>query len=160
MRLPKLWYGGTNGCIADHRAVEQNTKPNRSGGDSETAASGRDTPKGYYQLIEGHEGGFMFALRAGNHETILEGRVFWSRQAALDAVDAVRRHAHELQRYVRHEAPDGSHYFELCDAQGRVLGRSAGCSTRSGLAAGIASVRRNAAATSFRGLVRRALSIG
>ena len=38
---------------------------------------------GYYQLIEGHDGGFMFALRAGNHETILESRVYWSRQAAL-----------------------------------------------------------------------------
>ena len=28
--------------------------------------------KGYYQLIEGNGGGFMFTLRAGNHETILE----------------------------------------------------------------------------------------
>ena len=35
--------------------------------------------KGYYQLIEGNGGGFMFTLRAGNHETILESRVYWSR---------------------------------------------------------------------------------
>ena len=55
------------------------------------AASGAArAPRGYYQLVEGHQGGFMFTLRAGNHETILESRVYWSRQAALDAVEAVR----------------------------------------------------------------------
>jgi hypothetical protein len=32
-----------------------------------------------------------------------------------------------------------------------------GCSTRSGLAAGIASVQRNAPSTTFRGLIRRDL---
>jgi uncharacterized protein YegP (UPF0339 family) len=117
-------------------------------------------PRGYYQLIEGHQGGFMFALRAGNHETILESRVFWSRQAALDAVDALRLHVQDVSRFVRHESPDGCHYFELLDAEGRVLGRSSGCTTRAGLAAGIASVQRNAAATAFRGLVRRALPSG
>jgi uncharacterized protein len=124
------------------------------------AGAAAGAPRGYYQLIEGHQGGFMFALRAGNHETILESRVFWSRQAALDAVDAVRLNVQDPARFVRHESPDGCHYFELVDAEGRTLGRSSGCTTRAGLAAGIASVQRNAAATAFRGLVRRALSLG
>jgi len=116
--------------------------------------------KGYYQFIEGHEGGFMFTLRAGNHETILESRVYWSRQAALDAVAAVRIHSQDAARYVKREGADGSHYFELLDAEGRVLGRSVGCASRAGLAAGIASVQRNAPAETFRGLVRRALLAG
>ena len=116
--------------------------------------------KGYYQLIEGHQGGFMFALRAGNHETILESRVYWSRQAALDAVSQVRRCSQDPACYVRREGEDGNHYFELLDATGKVLGRSAGCSTRGGLAAGIASVQRNGPALAFRGLVRRALVLG
>jgi len=111
--------------------------------------------KGYYQLIEGHSGGFMFALRAGNHETILESPVFWSRQAALDAVAAARICSQDSARYVRREAEDGNHYFELLDGLGKVLGRSAGCGTRSGLMAGMASVQRNAPSESFRGLVRR-----
>ena len=116
--------------------------------------------KGYYQLIEGHEGGFMFTLRAGNHETILESRVYWSRQAALDAVAEVREQSQNLERYVRREADDGSHYFQLLDAEGKTLGRSTGCGSRAGLTAGIASVKRNAPALSFRGLVRRALMAG
>jgi uncharacterized protein YegP (UPF0339 family) len=118
------------------------------------------TVKGYYQLVEGHDGGFMFTLRAGNHETILQGRVYWSRQAALDAVEATRVHSQDPARYVRHQSPDGGHYFELTDAEGRLLGRSAGCATRAGLAAGIASVERNAPSRTFRGLVRRSLVLG
>lgn len=116
--------------------------------------------KGYYQLIEGHQGGFMFSLRAGNHETILESRVFWSRQAALDAVDAVRVHSQDVARFARLQAADGSHFYELRDPQGQLLGRNAGCATRAALAATIASVQRNAPSTLFRGLVRRALVMG
>jgi uncharacterized protein len=115
---------------------------------------------GYYQLIEGHAGGFMFALRAGNHETILESRVFWSRQAALDGVAELRTAAPDCSRFERTETPAGLHHFELRDSAGRVLARSPGCATRSGLAAGIASVQRNAPAQNFRGLVRRALLAG
>lgn len=114
---------------------------------------------GYYQLIEGHAGGFMFALKAGNHETILESRVYWSRQAALDAVEAVRQCSQQTACFVRRQTPEGTHYFELVDREGRTLGRSAGCSARSSLGAGIASVCRNGPATSFRGLVRRALGV-
>lgn len=116
--------------------------------------------KGYYQLIEGHDGGFMFALRAGNHETILESRVYWSRQAALDAVAAVRLCSQDTALYVRHEAADGNHYFELLDKEGQVLGRSVGCASRAGLQAGMGSVQRNGPSETFRGLVRRALSFG
>ncbi len=116
--------------------------------------------KGYYQFIEGHGGGFMFTLRAGNHETILESRVYWSRQAAMDAITAARACSQEPQCYVKHETPEGQFYFELLDPQGRVLGRSGGCHSRSALAAGMASVQRNAPSETFRGLVRRTLVVG
>ncbi len=115
---------------------------------------------GYYQLIEGHEGGFMFTLRAGNHETILESRVYWSRQAALDAISALRVASQNLNNFVRHEAADGSHFFEVRDPQSQMLARSPGCASKSGLTAGMASVQRNAPSQTFRGLVRRALIIG
>jgi uncharacterized protein len=115
---------------------------------------------GYYQLIEGHEGGFMFALRAGNHETILESRVYWSRQAALDAVETLRKASQNLNNFIRHESSDGTHYFEVRDGQSQMLARSPGCASKSGLTAGMASVQRNAPSKTFRGLVRRALTLG
>jgi uncharacterized protein YegP (UPF0339 family) len=116
--------------------------------------------KGYYQLIEGHQGDFMFTLRAGNHETILQSGVYWSRQAAMDAVAAVRLCSQDPGRYRRHDNADGSYHFELLDRSGKPLARSAGCSTRSGLTAGMASVQRNALSTVFRGLIRRDLASG
>lgn len=115
---------------------------------------------GYYQLIEGHEGGFMFSLRAGNHETILESRVYWSRQAALDAIEALRHASQNLNNFIRHENGDSSHFFEVRDGQSQMLARSPGCASKSGLTAGITSVQRNAPSRTFRGLVRRALTMG
>lgn len=61
--------------------------------------------KGCYQFIEGHGGGFMFTLRAGNHETILQSRVCWSRQAALEAVQRVRECSQNPMRQVQRHAP-------------------------------------------------------
>lgn len=116
--------------------------------------------KGYYQLIEGHGGGFMFTLRAGNHETILQSRVYWSRQAALEAVQRVRECSQNPMRYVKRENPEGLHVFELLDENGQCLGRSAGSASRSALSAGMASVQRNAPSQVFRGLVRRTLIFG
>jgi uncharacterized protein len=116
--------------------------------------------KGYYQLIEGHDGGFMFALRAGNHETVLESRVYWSRQAALDAVQLTRQCALDPENFFKLEATDGGFCFELRDTAGKLLGRSPSRKTRSALNAGIASVQRNAPSEAFRGLVRRALTMG
>ena len=115
---------------------------------------------GYYQLIEGHEGGFMFSLRAGNHETILESRVYWSRQTALDAIEALRQASQNLNNFTRHERVDGCHFFEVRDGQSQMLARSPGCVSKSGLTAGIASVQRNAPSKTFRGLVRRSLTMG
>ena len=115
---------------------------------------------GYYQLIEGHDGGFMFSLRAGNHETILESRVYWSRQATLDAIETLRQASQNLNTFMRHETANGSHFFEVRDGQSQMLARSPGCASKSGLTAGILSVQRNAPSKTFRGLVRRALMMG
>lgn len=111
---------------------------------------------GYFQLIEGDDGAFMFTLRAGNHETVLTSRVFWTRQAALDAVALLARQAQRPENFVRHTDPDGRQWFEVLDEAGHTLGRSEPYGSRSGLSAGMASVRRNSVATVFRGLVRRA----
>ncbi len=111
---------------------------------------------GYFQLIEGDDGAFMFTLRAGNHETVLTSRVFWSRQAALDAATLLGRQAQRPECYVRHTDPDGRQWFEVLDERQHTLARSEPYGSRSGLAAGMASVKRNSQANVFRGLVRRA----
>ncbi len=109
---------------------------------------------GYFQLIEGDDGAFMFSLRAGNHETVLTSRVYWSRQATLDGVALLRCQAQNPACYRRQADPDGRQWFEVLDAAGQPLVRSEAYASRSGLASGMASVKRNSASTVFRGLVR------
>jgi uncharacterized protein YegP (UPF0339 family) len=111
---------------------------------------------GYYQLIEGEDGTCMFTLRAGNHDTVLRSRVFWSREAALRGADALRQRALQPDAYVRKTLDDGRHWFEVLDEGGQMLARSAAYNSRSGLQAGLASVRRNGPSMAFRGLVRHA----
>lgn len=111
---------------------------------------------GYFQMIEGDDGAFMFTLRAGNHETVLTSRVFWSRQAAMEGVALLRKQSQSADCFVRHTDSDGRQWFEVLDEAHATLGRSEPYASRSGLAAGLASVKRNSASTVFRGLVRRA----
>ncbi len=111
--------------------------------------------RGYYQLIQGGDGAFRFTLRAGNHETILESVVYWSRQAALAAADSLRVLALDPANFRTLPEDDGRLRFEVTGPEGQRLASSAHYSTRSGLAAGMASVRRHCASPSFRGLVFR-----
>ena len=114
---------------------------------------------GYYQLIEGDDGAFMYTLRAGNHETILTSRVYWSRGAALDAVAALRLASQQPGRFQRHLIDSNAAcaaWFAVLAGDGQWLAKSEAYSSRSGLNTGIASVQRNAPSLVFRGLVRRA----
>jgi len=112
---------------------------------------------GYYQLIEGFDGGFAFALRAGNHGCIFESRVFWSRQAALDAVERFRTLVQDDRHLVAVRNDKGQHVLELRDTDQRTMGQGNACNSAAGLSASRAALRRNAPAPGFRGLVRRTL---
>ena len=116
----------------------------------------RAVVSGYYQLIESDDGAFMYTLRAGNHETILTSRVYWSRGSALDAVAALRQASQFPERFQRRDLESHAAWFEVLAADGKWLARSETYSSRSGLNTGIASVQRNAPSLVFRGLVRRA----
>lgn len=112
---------------------------------------------GYYQLIEGYDGGFAFLLRAGNHESIFESRVFWGRQSALDAVVQFRRLVQDDTRITPARNKTGQHVLHVLDDAQRLLGTGSPCASSSGLNTNRAALRRNAPAQDFRGLVRRSL---
>ena len=124
--------------------------------DSLTLAKTRPAVGGYYQLIEADDGAFMYTLRAGNHETILTSRIYWSRGAALQAVQALRDASQMPERFQRQLTDGQVAWFCVLDSDGRWLARSESYSSRSGLNTGMASVQRNAPSQIFRGLQRRA----
>jgi uncharacterized protein YegP (UPF0339 family) len=112
---------------------------------------------GYYQLIEGYDGGFAFILRAGNHEAIFESRVFWGRQSTLDAVVRFRRLILDDSRLQATRNKAGQHLLHVLDDDQRLLGAGSPCASVAGLNTNRAALRRNAQAQVFRGLVRRSL---
>lgn len=112
---------------------------------------------GYYQLIEGYDGGFAFILRAGNHEAIFESRVFWGRQSALDAVVRFRQLIQDDSRLRPTRNKTGQHLLQVLEDDQRLLGSGSACATAAGLNTNRAALRRSAPAQDFRGLVRRSL---
>jgi uncharacterized protein YegP (UPF0339 family) len=116
---------------------------------------------GYYQLIEGQDGAFVYVLRSGNHDRLFTSRLYWTRQAALDAAASMRllsqQPAHYLRRDDRAAEPGlgAQWWFQVLDDARQPLGASEVYGTRAGREAAIAAVQRNAPAPRFRGLLLR-----
>lgn len=90
------------------------------------------------------DGRFMFNLKAANGQVILTSQTYGTRQAALEGVDSVRRHAAENFNYDRRTASDGSPYFVMVANNAVEIGRSEMYSSSAAVENGIASVKTNA----------------
>jgi uncharacterized protein len=107
---------------------------------------------GYYAFSVTANGGFMFNLKAGNHEVILTSQVYQSRQAALDGIESVRKNSQADSRFERKVAKDNSPYFVLTAANGQVIGKSEMYSGSSAMEVGIKSVMANGSSTTVKGI--------
>jgi uncharacterized protein YegP (UPF0339 family) len=98
---------------------------------------------GYYTLRTTEDDGFMFNLKAGNHEIILTSQVYRSRQSALEGIESVRNNSQLDSRFERKVAKDGSPYFVLLASNGQVIGKSEMYSGPVAMEKGIRSVVNN-----------------
>lgn len=99
---------------------------------------------GRFVIEKGKSGAWRFNLRAGNGEVILTSEGYTTMAACRKGIASVRANAAADGRYDRREARDGSAYFTLKAANGRVIGRSETYSSAAARERGIASVKRNA----------------
>lgn len=100
---------------------------------------------GYFELKRAASGGYVFNLKAGNHETILTSEVYSSRAAAENGIASVRRNAASSENFRRKIARNGAPFFLLTSASnGQVIGQSEMYSSTRSLEGGIAAVTRNA----------------
>jgi hypothetical protein len=111
-----------------------------------------ETMPGYFLLQRGATGKFSFDLKSGNHETLLSSEPYQSKDAAVDGVAAVQRHAAEDARFERIRAGNGPAYFLLKASNAEVIGRSVMYSSPSAMEHGIASVKACGGATEVRDL--------
>ncbi len=100
---------------------------------------------GYFELKRSASGGYVFNLKAGNHETILTSEVYNSKAAAENGIASVRRNSASSRNFQRKIARNSAPYFTLASASnGQVIGKSEMYSSTRSMEGGIASVARNA----------------
>ena len=98
---------------------------------------------GYYELKKSGATGYMFNLKAGNHEVILTSETYNSKDGATTGIASVQTNSPKDDRYERTTAKDGSPYFVLTAANGLTIGKSEMYSSASARDNGIASVKTN-----------------
>ena len=98
---------------------------------------------GYYELKRSGETGYMFNLKAGNHETILTSQIYTGKDAAKTGIASVQANASLDDQFKKKIAGDASPYFVLSAKNGEVIGTSEMYTTTSARDKGIESVQTN-----------------
>lgn len=90
-------------------------------------------------------GDFQFVLKAGNGQIVLVSQGYAGRSGCENGIDAVRENAPRDERFVFNTAQNGKLYFNLLAANFQVVGVSQMYSNEASRAAGMQSVKNNAA---------------
>ncbi|MEQ1515452.1 MAG: YegP family protein [Usitatibacteraceae bacterium] len=98
---------------------------------------------GYYELKKSGATGYIFNLKAGNHEVILTSETYNSKDGAKTGIASVQTNSPKDDRYERKTAKDGSPYFVLTATNGQTIGKSEMYSSTSARDNGISSVKTN-----------------
>jgi uncharacterized protein YegP (UPF0339 family) len=106
---------------------------------------------GYFELKPAKTG-FLFNLKAANHEVILTSEIYTAKPGALNGIESVKKNALQDGRFERKTAKDGSPYFVLTATNGQVIGVSEMYSSTAAMENGIASVKTNAPAAEVKDL--------
>jgi hypothetical protein len=83
-----------------------------------------------FQIERSGNGGFRFAVIGGSGESLLRGRSYGARAAAVRAIDAIRRIAADRARYRLRRDRNGRYVLILSARNGRVLGTSGALPSR------------------------------
>ena len=86
---------------------------------------------------------FKFALKAGNHETILSGELYASKAGAQNGIASIKSNSRNDASYERKTSNNHKSYFVLRAANGEVIGTSEMYSSASAAETGIASCKAN-----------------
>jgi len=97
---------------------------------------------GYFLLTKsGNQ--FKFALKAGNHETILSSELYAAKSSAQSGIASVKSNSSVDASYERKTSKDDKPYFVLKAANGEIIGTSELYSSTSAAERGIESCKVN-----------------
>ena len=98
---------------------------------------------GYYDLKKAASNGYMFNLKAGNHEIILTSETYNSKAAAEGGIASVQTNSPHDERFERKTSTRNEPYFLLKASNGQTIGKSEMYSSAAAMENGIASVKTN-----------------
>jgi len=99
---------------------------------------------GKFEVYQDKAGEFRFRLKAGNGENILASEGYGSREACINAIQAVKKNANDEIMFERKITSSGKFMFTLKANNHQVIGVSQSYVTASGRDNGIESVKKNA----------------
>ena len=102
---------------------------------------------GYFELKKSGASGYMFNLKAGNHEIILTSESYTSKAMAKVAISSVRTNSLRDNSYSQTSGADGKSYFVLKASNGAIIGKSEIYNSVSAMQNGIESVKTNGQTT-------------
>ena len=105
---------------------------------------------GYFELSKSGDGQFKFALKAGNHETILTSELYKTKAAAENGIESVQKNCGEASRYEKKVAANGKHHFNLKAANHQIIGSSQMYASEASCDGGIESVKTNGKSTTVK----------
>ena len=105
---------------------------------------------GWYELSKSSDGQFKFALKAGNHETILTSELYKTKAAAENGIESVQKNCGEASRYEKKVAANGKHHFNLKAANHQIIGSSQMYASEAACDNGIESVKTNGKSTTVK----------
>ena len=98
---------------------------------------------GYYDLKKAASNGYMFNLKAGNHEIILTSETYNSKVAAEGGIASVQTNSPHDERFERKTSTRNEPYFVLKASNGQTIGKSEMYASAAAMENGIASVKTN-----------------
>lgn len=102
---------------------------------------------GKFAVSANRGGGNYFNLKATNGQIILTSLMYNSPEDCNTAIESVRTHCSDDDRFERKISADNKNFFNLTSPDGRVLGKSEMYESAAGMENGIASVKKNGAST-------------
>lgn len=105
---------------------------------------------GYFDLSKSSDGQFKFALKAGNHETILTSELYKTKAAAENGIESVQKNCGDAARYEKKVAANGKHHFNLKAANHQIIGSSQMYASDAACDNGIESVKTNGKSTTVK----------
>lgn len=99
---------------------------------------------GKFHVTKRTNGDLQFNLKATNGQVILTSQGYSSRDACMNGIDSVKKHAKEEKNFHQETAKDGKYYFNLKASNGQIIGNSEIYESETGLKKGMKSVMENA----------------